>query len=40
MDRVASGPRGLGRPNVGVLAVVIALAVFWTAFVMAVMRLI
>ena len=40
MDRIASGPRGLGRPNVGVLAVVFALTVFWTAFAMAVMHLV
>jgi hypothetical protein len=40
MDRTASGLRGLGKPNVGVLTVVLALAVFWAAFVTAVMHLI
>jgi hypothetical protein len=40
MDSIVSGPKGLGRPNFGVLAVAVALVVFWAAFAMAVMHLV
>ena len=32
MERIVSDPRRLGRVNVGMLAVVIGLLLFWAAF--------
>jgi hypothetical protein len=40
MDRMVSSSKGLGKLNVGVLTVLLALIVFWAAFAMAVMHLI
>ena len=40
MDRIVSGPKGLGKLNIGVLTVALALIVFWAAFAMAVMHLV
>ena len=32
MERIVSDPRGLGKVNVGMLAVVMGLLLFWAAF--------